>query len=88
MTTTFCPTPAAAVSGALSADTFRLEIVTGPDPDSPSLLAFFDADGITEAIGQGRRLLAAAHGPDDRYGELYMRDGDQATWLTTLHLGA
>ncbi|OJF14473.1 hypothetical protein BG844_09540 [Couchioplanes caeruleus subsp. caeruleus] len=72
----------------LSVDTFRLEIVTGPDPDSAAMLAFFTADGIAAAIGQARRLLAAAEGPDDRFGELYVRDGELATWLTTLHLGA
>ncbi|WP_245923928.1 hypothetical protein [Paractinoplanes atraurantiacus] len=67
---------------------FRLEIVAGPDPDSPSAVVWFRADGIAAAIAQGRRFLAVADGSDDRYGELYQRNGDLADFLTTIHLGA
>ena len=67
------------------ADEFRLDIVTGPDPDSPTAVVWFRADGIAAAIAQGRRFLAAL---DDQYGELSQRNGDMADFLTNLHLGA
>jgi len=67
---------------------FRLDIVTDPDPDSPTAIVFYRADGIAAAIAQARRLLAAHDGPDDLYGELSQRNSDRADFLTTVHLGA
>jgi hypothetical protein len=67
---------------------FRLDIVTDPDPDAPTAIIWFRADGIAAAIAQARRFLAAHDGPDDLYGELSQRNGDLADFLTTIHLGA
>jgi hypothetical protein len=67
---------------------YRLEIVTDPDPDVPAARVMFRADGIAAAIAAARRILAAADGPDDQYGELYQRNGQLADFLTTIHLGA
>ena len=66
---------------------FRLDIVTGPDPDDPTAIVFYRADGIAAAIAQARLFLAAHHGPDNRYGELYQRNSDLADYLTDIHLG-
>jgi hypothetical protein len=79
-------TPAGAVDE--QAGEFRLDIVTDPDPDAPTAIVFYRADGIAAAIAQARRLLAAHDGPDDQYGELSQRNGDLADFLTTIHLGA
>jgi hypothetical protein len=67
---------------------YRLEIVTDPDPDFPDTVVRFSAGGISAALAQARRLLAAHDGPDDQYGELYQRCGQLADHLTTIHLGA
>jgi hypothetical protein len=67
---------------------YRLEIVTDPDPDVPAARVVFCADGIAAAIATARRILAAADGPDDQYGELYQRNGQLADFLTTIHQGA
>jgi hypothetical protein len=68
---------------------FRLDIVTDPDPDAPTAIVWYRADGIAAAIAQARRFLAAHDGPDDQYGELYQRNGHLADLLlTTIHLGA
>jgi hypothetical protein len=67
---------------------FRLDIVTDPDPDAPTAIVWFRADGIAAAIAQARRFLAAYDGPADLYGELYQRIGNLGDFLTTLHLGA
>jgi 5'-deoxynucleotidase YfbR-like HD superfamily hydrolase len=79
------PRRAVAVTGP---DTeFRLDIVTGPDPDDPAGIVWFRAASTDAATAQARRHLAAHLGPDDRYGELYRRDGDLAEFLDTIHLG-
>ena len=67
---------------------YRLEIVTDPDPDTPAAIVWFRAAGTAAATDQARRLLAALHGPDDQYGELYQRNGDLAEYLDTVHRGA
>lgn len=77
-----------AVHLATGTEEYRLEIVTDPDPDTPTALVWFRADGIAAAIAQARRLLAALDGPADAYGELYQRNGAMADFLTTIHRGA
>ena len=67
---------------------FRLDIVTSPEPGDPAAVVWFKAEWIAEAIEQARRFLAAHQGPDDRYGELYQRNGHWGDFLTTIHLGA
>ena len=93
MTTTDTQQPAAtpqrtAPAGVVDeqAGEFRLDIVT--DPDAPTTIVWFRADGIAAAIAQARRFLAAHDGPEDLYGELYQRNGNRGDFLTTLHLGA
>ena len=75
-------------AGAVPGDEFRLEIITDPDPDTPAAIVWFHADGIAAAIITARRHLAVHPEPDDAYGELYLRDGTTAVYLTTLHRGA
>jgi hypothetical protein len=66
---------------------FRLHIISDPNPDVPATIVFYRADGLAAAIAQGRRFLAAADGPDDRYAELYQRNGNHGDHLTDIHLG-
>lgn len=75
------------VTGAT--DEYRLDIVTDPEPDSPQTVAYFMAITMDAACQQAQRLLAAADGPDDRYGELYVHDGTGvAVYCDTIHLPA
>jgi hypothetical protein len=67
---------------------FQLDIITGPEPDDPAAVVWFRACSTAAAIEQARRFLVAHLGPDDRYGELYQRDGDLAEFVDTIHLGA
>jgi putative hydrolases of HD superfamily len=67
---------------------YRLEIVTDPDPEQLGAVACFKAPSTAAAYRHSRQLLAAHHGPDDRYGELYAADGEQPAHLDTIHLGA
>lgn len=52
-------------------DEYRLDVITDPDPDNPQAVIYFMAADMDSACDQAARLLAAADGPDDRYGELY-----------------
>jgi len=68
-------------------DEYRLDVVTDPDVDNPQAIAYFVADDIDAACHQAARLLAAVDGPDDRFGELYVHDGDgTAVHADTIHL--
>jgi putative hydrolase of HD superfamily len=80
-------TPRRVVATASPGAEFRLDIVTGPDPDDPAGVVWFRAESIDAANAQARRFLTAHRGPDDRYGELYQRNGDLGDYLTTIHLG-
>ena len=67
---------------------FRLDIVDGPDPDAIDTSVYFEA-AVDQADVHARRLLADHDGPDDRYGELWIRDSgsDAADHWETIHLG-
>ncbi|WP_032712172.1 hypothetical protein [Salinispora arenicola] len=68
---------------------YRLDIVCGPDPDTPQAIMYFGAADMEAACHQAARLLAATVGPDDRYGDLYAHDGDgAAVYCDTIHLPA
>ena len=54
---------------------FRLDIISDPDPDIPAVIVWFRATTPAAATVYARRVLAQHHGPDDRFGELYQRDG-------------
>lgn len=67
---------------------YRLDVFTDPDADEPQALAYFKANPET-AVEQAGRLLAAVDGPDDRWGELYVHDGQgTAVHFDTVHLAA
>ena len=80
--------PAAAAGGDLPGGEFRLDSITGPNPDSPAAIIWLSVDGIAAAIAAARRILAGHDGPGDAYGELYVRHGQRADFLTTIHVGA
>ncbi|RBJ11087.1 hypothetical protein DRA43_01640 [Micromonospora provocatoris] len=68
-------------------DEYRLDIVTDPEPDNPQAVIYFTSDDVEAAERQAQRLLAAVDGPEDRYGELYVHDGDgTAVYCDTVHL--
>lgn len=70
-------------------DEYRLDVVTEPDVDTPQTIVYFTARDVDAAAGQAQRLLAAVDGPDDRFGELYVHDGDgTALYCDTIHLPA
>ncbi|GAA2709070.1 hypothetical protein ACFY2R_18140 [Micromonospora olivasterospora] len=70
-------------------DEYRLDVVTDPEPDNPQAVIYFTADDVEAAERQAQRLLAAVDGPEDRYGELYVHDGDgTAVYCDTVHLPA
>lgn len=70
-------------------DEYRLDVVTDPEPDNPQAVVYFTADDVDAAARQAEQLLAAVNGPDDRYGELYVHDGDgTAVYCDTIHLPA
>lgn len=70
-------------------DEYRLDVVTDPEPDNPQAVVYFTADDVEAAERQAQRLLAAVDGPEDRYGELYVHDGDgTALYCDTIHLPA
>lgn len=70
-------------------DEYRLEVFVDPDADTPRALTYFTAAGADAAVDQARRILAAVDGPDDRWGELYVHDGDgSALHFDTIHLPA
>ncbi|MFF0182561.1 hypothetical protein ACFYPF_26080 [Micromonospora sp. NPDC005223] len=70
-------------------DEYRLDVVTDPEPDNPQAVIYFTADDVDAAERQAQRLLAAVDGPEDRYGELYVHDGDgTAVYCDTVHLPA
>lgn len=72
-----------------STDEYRLDVVTDPEPDNPQAVIYFTADDVEAAERQAQRLLAAVDGPEDRYGELYVHDGDgAAVYCDTVHLPA
>jgi hypothetical protein len=66
---------------------YRLDVVTDPDVDNPQALMYFTARSPEAAVNQARRLLADVDGPDDRFGELYVHDGEgTAVHVDTVHL--
>ncbi|TDB80208.1 hypothetical protein [Micromonospora sp. KC721] len=70
-------------------DEYRLDVVTDPEPDNPQAVIYFTAADVDVATGQAEQMLAAVNGPDDRYGELYVHDGDDtAVYCDTIHLPA
>ncbi|GIJ28318.1 hypothetical protein Vqi01_34800 [Micromonospora qiuiae] len=70
-------------------DEYRLDVVTDPEPDNPQAVVYFTAADVNAAADQAQRLLAAIDGPADRYGELYVHDGDgTALYCDTIHLPA
>jgi predicted kinase len=69
-------------------DEYRVDIITGPDPDSPSAVVWFRAPTVAAAVTCARIYLDAHDGPDDRYAELLLRRGETAEYLTDVHLGA
>ncbi|MEV0944926.1 hypothetical protein AB0I90_31740 [Micromonospora wenchangensis] len=70
-------------------DEHRLDIVTDPDVDNLQAVTYFTAADVNAACHQAARLLAAVEGADDRYGELYVHDGDgNAVHCDTIHLPA
>ncbi|MFF3857149.1 hypothetical protein [Micromonospora sp. NPDC002575] len=74
---------------AATTDEYRLDVVTDPDVDNPHSVTYFVAADIDAACHQAARLLDAVDGPDDRYGELYVHDGDgTAVHCDTIHLPA
>ncbi|MEU8024644.1 hypothetical protein AB0B88_20785 [Micromonospora haikouensis] len=74
---------------ATTTDEYRLDVVTDPDVDNPQSVTYFVAADVDTASRQAGRLLAAVDGPDDRYGELYVHDGDgTAVHCDTIHLPA
>ncbi len=67
---------------------YRLDVITGPDDETTDALYFTAPVALADA--HARRLLADHDGPDDRYGELWMRDpdgGTSAEHVDTIHLG-
>ncbi|MFY1621602.1 hypothetical protein ACN268_00190 [Micromonospora sp. WMMD735] len=78
-----------ATTVAATTDEYRLDVVTDPDVDNPQAVTYFTAADGDTACHQAVRLLAAVDGPDDRYGELYVHDGDgNAVHYDTIHLPA
>lgn len=70
-------------------DEYRLDVITDPEPDNPQAVIYFTAADVEAAERQAQRLLAAVEGPEDRYGELYVHDGDgTAVYCDTVHLPA
>lgn len=70
-------------------DEYRLDVVTDPDVDTPQAVFYFTAADVDAACGRAERLLAAVDGPNDRFGELYVHDGDgTALYCDTIHLPA
>lgn len=70
-------------------DEYRLDVVTDPEPDNPQAVVYFTAADVDAATRQAKQLLAAVNGPEDRYGELYVHDGDgTAVYCDTIHLPA
>lgn len=70
-------------------DEYRLDVVTDPEPDTPQAVVYFTASDADTASRQAQRLLAVIDGPKDRYGELYVHDGDgTALYCDTIHLPA
>ncbi|MBM0279808.1 hypothetical protein [Micromonospora tarensis] len=70
-------------------DEYRLDVVTDPEPDTPQAVIYFTAADVETASWQAQRLLVAFDGPVDRYGELYVHDGDgAAVYCDTIHLPA
>ncbi|WP_431913698.1 hypothetical protein [Micromonospora carbonacea] len=74
---------------AATTDEYRLDVVTDPEPDNPAAVVYFTAADLDAACRQAQRLLDAVDGPADRYGELYVHDGDgTAVHCDTIHLPA
>ncbi|MFG1955400.1 hypothetical protein [Micromonospora sp. NPDC048830] len=70
-------------------DEYRLDVVTDPEPDNPQAVVYYTATDVNAACRQAEKLLAAIDGPTDRYGELYVHDGDGiALYCDTIHLPA
>ncbi|MFI7074935.1 hypothetical protein [Micromonospora sediminicola] len=68
-------------------DEYRLDVVTEPELDDPQAVIYFTANGVDTAERQAQRMLAAVNDPADRYGELYVHDGDgTAVYCDTIHL--
>ncbi|MFD4208216.1 hypothetical protein ACFWRG_19745 [Micromonospora tulbaghiae] len=68
-------------------DEYRLDVVTDPEPDNPQAVVYFTAADVDAACHQAQKLLAAVDGPEDRYGELYVHDGDgTAVYCDAVHL--
>jgi hypothetical protein len=72
----------------LPGDEYRTDLICGPDPDSPTAVIWYLATSTDAAISQARAWLAALDGPDDRFAEIYTRNGDRGEYLTDVHLGA
>ncbi|SCL43871.1 hypothetical protein GA0070606_0063 [Micromonospora citrea] len=70
-------------------DEYRLDVVNDPEVDTPQTVVYFTARDIDAACRQAQRLLDAVDGPADRFGELYVHDGDgTALYCDTIHLPA
>jgi hypothetical protein len=73
----------------MATEEYRLDVVTDPDPDTPLHTEYLTATDVDAAAQQAQRLLAAVDGPEDRYGELYVHNGNGgAAYVDTIHLPA
>lgn len=72
----------------LPGDEYRADLICGPDPDSPTAVIWYLATSQAAAIAHARAFLTALDGPDDRFAEVYTRNGDRGEYLTDVHLGA
>jgi hypothetical protein len=68
---------------SLALQEFRLKIVTEADMP-PLAVVWFTAVTPAAALAQAHRIVDALHGPADRFGELYVRDGDRAEYLDVI----
>ncbi len=67
---------------------YRLDVITTPDDDTIDSMDFTTT--VARAEAHARQLLANHNGPDDRFGELWMRDPNgsaSAEHVDTIHLG-